>query len=134
MTFEDPYTNETLYAIPALKPNWTLLHVTKCDENGNAWILGNPHFDVEMSRAAENGVIITTEEIVDTSEIEADPANTLIPGFLVKAVVESPGGAKPCSSYPHYDFDREQIKQYMDASKTEEGLKKYLASTDTMPN
>ena len=134
MTFEDPYTNETLYAIPALKPDWALLHVTKCDEDGNAWILGNPHFDVEMSRAAQNGVILTTEEIVSSSEIQADPENTLIPGFLVKAVVNSPGGAKPCSSYPNYDFDSEEIKRYMDASKTKEGLKRYLDSTDTVLN
>ncbi len=107
-----------------------MLHVAKCDENGNAWILGNPHFDVEMSRAAQNGAILTSEEIVSSSEIETDPENTSIPGFLVKAVVKSPGGAKPCSSYPFYDFEPEEIKRYMNASKTEEGLKNYLETTD----
>ena len=107
-----------------------MLHVAKCDEDGNAWILGNPHFDVEMSRAAQNGVILTSEEIISSSEIETDPENTSIPGFLVKAVVKSPGGAKPCSSYLYYDFEPEEIKRYMDASKTEKGLKYYLESTD----
>ena len=90
-TIEDPYTKEELYAIPALKPDWALIHVQKSDVQGNAQIMGNQQFDVEMTRAAQKGVILTTEKIVPPEEIASEPERTAIPGFLVKAVVENTG-------------------------------------------
>ena len=127
---EDPYTKEELYAIPALKPDWALIHVQKSDPQGNAQILGNQQFDVEMTRAAQKGVILTTEKIVGSEEIAAEPERTTIPGFLVKAVVETPGGASPCSCHPYYGVDKTEMRRYMTLTQSQDGLREYLASTD----
>ncbi len=127
-TIEDPYTGESLYAIPALRPDWALIHVQKADAEGNAWILGNRHFDVEMSRAATRGVILTAEEIVPGEELAREPEMTAIPGFLVRAVAEAPGGARPCSCHPRYGVDAEEVRRYMALSATPEGLAEYLSS------
>ncbi|MBI2178676.1 MAG: hypothetical protein HYU38_10140 [Candidatus Tectomicrobia bacterium] len=129
LPIEDPYTGETLFAVPALRPDWALIHVQRADAEGNAWILGNRHFDVEMTRAAARGVILTAEEIVPGEEIARDPGMTAIPGFLVRAVAEAPGGAWPCSCHPAYGVDEEGMRRYMELSASAEGLERYLRET-----
>ena len=51
-TIQDPYTGETLAAIPALFPDVALLHVSRADRFGNCQIDGYPHMDSDMARAA----------------------------------------------------------------------------------
>ena len=103
-----PFTGERLYAVPALRPDFALLHVQKADPEGNASILGAPFEDVLLSRAARR-VILTAEEIVDAEHLKERPEMVQIPSFLVEAVVEAPGGALPCACPPLYDYDREEI-------------------------
>ena len=128
-TFADPYTGETLFAIPKLQPDWAIIHVQVADAEGNARIAGNRAFDFEMTRAAR-GVIITTEEIVSTETIKEEPELTVVPGFMVKAVVHAPGGAGPCSCHPNYGVDEAEMRRYMALSRTPEGLAEYLGSAD----
>ena len=84
-----------------------------------------------MTRAAQKGVILTTEKIVDSEEIESEPERTTIPGFLVKAVVETPGGASPCSCHPYYGVDKDEMDRYLTLTRKENGLREYLVSTDS---
>ncbi len=128
-TIEDPYTGETLYAIPRLQPDWAIIHVHAADAEGNARIGGNRAFDFEMTRAARS-VIITAEEIVSSETIMEEPELTVVPGFMVRAVVHAPGGAGPCSCYPNYEVDEAEMRRYMELSQTPEGLADYLESTD----
>ncbi len=60
-TVQDPYTGETLAAIPALFPDVALLHVHRADRFGNCQIDGYPHMDVDIARAATT-VLVTTED------------------------------------------------------------------------
>ena len=46
--------------------------------------------------------ILTAEHIVGTYRMQEEPKLTAIPHFLVAAVVELPGGAKPGICYPEY--------------------------------
>ena len=82
-----------------------------------------------MTRAASRGVILTAEEIVPGDEIARDPGLTAVPGFLVRAVVEAPGGARPCSCHPAYAVDEEGMHRYMKLSASSEGLLRYLKET-----
>ena len=107
-----------------------MIHVQKSDVQGNAQILGNQQFDVEMTRAAQKGVILTTEKIVPPEEIASEPERTAIPGFLVKAVVETPGGASPCSCHPYYEVDKDEMGRYLTLTQSKDGLQEYLSSTD----
>lgn len=103
------------------------------DAQGNARILGNRHYDVEMTRAARKGVILTAERIAAPGEIASEPERTSIPGFLVKAVVEAPGGASPCSCHPYYGVDKEEMRRYMALTRSESGLREYLATAGNAP-
>jgi glutaconate CoA-transferase, subunit A len=125
----DPYTGEEVYVVPRLQPDWAVLHVQEADAEGNARIYGSVFWDRIMSRAAR-GVILTAERIVSTAELAERPELTVIPGLLVRAVVEAPGGAGPCSCTPAYEVDRAGVEAYLRASADPDALAAYLAGED----
>src|SRR5437870_9924669 len=73
---------ESLWAVRALNPDVTIVHVQRADCEGNAHCWGNFGVMIEGVRAAKR-VIVVVEEIVDPEVIASDPNRTLIPGFLV---------------------------------------------------
>jgi len=68
-------------------------------------------------RAARK-VIVCAEEIVDESVIASDPNRTVIPGFLVSAVVECRYGAHPSPVQGYYKRDDAFFQQYHAETKT----------------
>lgn len=108
----NPYGDEEVLLIPALKPDFAVIHVHEADEQGNGRIYGPVFEDVIMSRAAKK-VILTTDKIVPTEELQSRPELTQIPGFLVSAVVETPQGSFPGSSLPFYDADVAELQRYL---------------------
>ena len=126
---QDPYTGETLAAVPALFPDVALLHVSRADRFGNCQIDGYPHMDADMARAATT-VLVTAEEIVTDEEIRRQPDRTVIPGFLVDALVHAPFGAYPHEVSGRYDADFEHFAEYtadIDARGVTTGVADYLA-------
>src|ERR1700680_1943351 len=83
---------ESLHAVRALNPDVTIVHVQRADCEGNAHCWGNFGVMIEGIRAAKR-VIVVAEEIVEPEVIASDPNRTVIPGFLVSAVVECACGA-----------------------------------------
>jgi glutaconate CoA-transferase subunit A len=110
-TLEDPYTGETLAAVPALFPDVAILHVHRADRFGNAQIDGYPHMDADIARAAST-VLMTTEEIVPEEETRRYPERTVIPGFAVDALVHVPFGSFPHECYALYEADYEHFGEY----------------------
>jgi glutaconate CoA-transferase subunit A len=108
---------ETLYAVRALIPDVTIVHVQRADAEGNAHCWGNFGVMLEAVRAAKK-VIVVAEEIVAPEVIASDPNRTVIPGFLVTAVVESPHGAHPSPVQGYYKRDDAAFKQYHESTKT----------------
>ncbi|MCX7958385.1 MAG: CoA transferase subunit A, partial [Deltaproteobacteria bacterium] len=91
---ECPFTGKKLVAYPALHPDVGIIHVHRADIYGNCQIDGIQIADYEMARAAKK-LIITTEQIVSTEFIRNDPTRTIIPYYLVDAVIEAPFGSYP---------------------------------------
>ena len=125
----DPYTGQTVYTVPRLQPDWAILHVPEADVEGNARIYGTVFWDRIMARAAR-GVILSVERIVSTEELARVPELTVIPGLFVRAVVEAPGGALPCSSTPYYDIDRAGVEAYLGTASDPGKLQRYLDAQD----
>ncbi len=90
----DPFSGVPVCAVKALNPDVGILHVQRCDSEGNAQRWGSMGVDPEGINACKT-VIITTEKVVDQEVIRRDPNRTVIPGFRVSAVVEAPWGAYP---------------------------------------
>jgi hypothetical protein len=126
----DPYSGVEVYVVPAIRPDWAIIHVHEADALGNARIYGSVFWDRLMSRAAR-GVILTAERIVPTAELARQPELTVIPALLVRAVVEAPGGAAPCSCAPAYDTDRAGVEAYLAACGDPAALAAYLDAQDS---
>jgi len=116
-TLQDPYTGETVAAIPAFFPDVAILHVHRADRYGNGQIDGYPHMDADLARAATT-VLLTTEEIVDEEETRRHGDRTVIPGFLVDALVHAPFGSYPHECYRLYHADFDHFGQYAAAIET----------------
>jgi glutaconate CoA-transferase, subunit A len=106
-----PFTDELLVAVPALVPDVALVHVQTADAAGNAQIEGPPYMDVEYARAAKT-VIVTAEEIVPSEAIVRTADRTVIPGFVVDAVVEVPFGSYPHECHGRYEADFDHFDAY----------------------
>jgi len=122
---ECPFTGMKVCLIPALVLDVGLIHVHRADRYGNAQIEGISGFAFEMARASKR-LIISAEEIVDTEEIRRYPDRTIIPYYLVDAVVHAPFGSHPGEMVYMYERDEEQLREWVEASKTEEGTRAYL--------
>ena len=117
---------EPLLAVRAIVPDVTIAHVQRADEDGNAHCWGNFGVLLEAVRAAKK-VIVVAEEIVAREVIASDPNRTIIPGFLVSAVVHSPLGAHPSPVQGYYKRDDDFFAQYHKESKTAENYARYRA-------
>ena len=122
---ECPFTGDPIALLPALILDVGMIHVHRADKFGNAQINGITGFAFEMARASKR-LIISAEEIVDTEVIRAQPDRTIIPYFLVDAVVHAPFGSHPGEMCYVYERDEPQIKEWVQLSKTEEGAQAYL--------
>ena len=117
---------ETLWAVRALTPDVTIVHVQRADEEGNAHCWGNFGVMPEGVRAARR-VIVVAEEIVTPEVISSDPNRTAIPGFLVNAVVECPCGAHPSPVQGYYKRDDAFFRQYHEQTKSGSDSDAWLA-------
>ena len=106
-----------LHAVRALTPDVAIVHVQRADREGNAHCWGNFGVMIEAVRAAKR-VIVVAEEIVDAEVIASDPNRTVIPGFLVNAVVECRYGAHPSPVQGYYKRDNAFFRQYHEQTKT----------------
>jgi len=121
----DPFTGDPICLIPALILDVGLIHVHRADRFGNCQIDGISGFAAEMSRASKT-LIVSTEEIVDDEEIRCHPDRTIIPYFLVDAVVHAPFGSHPGEMCYLYRRDEPQIKEWVKASEDPQTTQAYL--------
>jgi glutaconate CoA-transferase subunit A len=124
--FSSPVSEEKLVAVRALRPDVAILHVQRADVQGNAHIWGSLGVAVDGARAARK-IIIVAEEIAEPSVISSDPNRTLVPGFLVEAVVHEPGGAHPSPVQGYYGRDHAFFAQYHEQTRRVEDFEDWLA-------
>jgi glutaconate CoA-transferase subunit A len=130
--FSSPVSEEKLVAVRALRPDVAILHVQRSDAQGNAHIWGSLGVAVDGARAARK-VIVVAEEIVEPSVIASDPNRTLIPGFLVAAVVHEPGGAHPSPVQGYYGRDHAFFAEYHEQTRRLEDFEDWLARWVVQP-
>ncbi len=90
----DPFTNEPVMNVRALRPDLALLHVAAVDETGYAYIDGDLAYDGALARAA--GEVIVCHE----RRGAAEPRLAAISRVWVDATVHSPGGSWPTGCHP----------------------------------
>ena len=113
-----PRGQDKLHAVRALSPDVAIVHLQRADSDGNAHCWGNFGVMIEAVRAARR-VIVVAEEIVPAEVIASDPNRTVIPGFLVSAVVECRYGGHPSPVQGYYGRDNAFFRQYHEQTKTQ---------------
>jgi hypothetical protein len=121
----DPFMGDPICLIPALILDVGLIHVHRADMYGNAQIDGISGFAAEMARASKT-LILSAEEIVDCEDFRCHPDRTIIPYYLVDAVVHAPFGSHPGEMCYHYRRDEDQIKEWVKASEDAQTTRAYL--------
>lgn len=122
---ECPFTGQPICLIPALILDVGLIHVHRADMYGNAQIDGISGFAAEMARACKR-LIVSAEEIVPCEDFRCHPDRTIIPYYLVDAVVYAPFGSHPGEMCYQHLRDEDQIREWVEASKSPDTTKAYL--------
>ncbi|UCD99363.1 MAG: CoA transferase subunit A [Chloroflexota bacterium] len=122
---EDPFTGSPICLVPALILDVGLIHVHRADMYGNSQIDGISGFSAELARASKR-LLISAEEIVDSEEIRQTPDRTIIPYYLVDAVVEAPFGSHPGEMCYLYRRDEPQIREWVEAAQEPHTTRNYL--------
>ncbi|MDQ3871906.1 MAG: CoA transferase subunit A [Chloroflexota bacterium] len=124
-----PYGKETVYAVPPLSPDVTIVHAQRADTSGNTQVWGLLGCQKEAAFAAKR-VIVVVEELVDESVIRADPNRTILPGMVVDAVVVEPFGAHPSYAQGYYDRDNPFYLEWdsisRDAGRLQEWIREWV--------
>ena len=120
-----PFDDTPVLLIPAVRPDVTIIHTQRSDEDGNAHLWGNSGISAEAMMAARD-VIIVAEEIVPRDVILSDPNRVLGPSFKVRAVVQEPGGAHPAAVQGYYNRDHQFYHEYHERTRTVESYQDWL--------
>ena len=113
-----PFTGEKVLLLPSLNPDVCILHAHRADMYGNVQIDGHIVKDDLQARASKR-VIVTCEELVSTEKIRAEPGRTIIPFFMVDAVIEQPWGSHPGNMPYKYYFDHDFTETYLNIGRDE---------------
>jgi glutaconate CoA-transferase subunit A len=124
---EDPFGGFPVVACRALRPDVALVHAHRADRFGNIQYEPTTLWpDIGIMPMAARRVIVTAEEIVDTEVLRRNPDRTILPGFMVDAVVEVPYGAHPTSFFPNYGYDSRFHREWVEAARDPEQVKAFI--------
>jgi len=129
----DPFTDKPVALLPALNPDVAIIHVQEADVYGNARVYGPTVATLETAMASKK-VIISAERIVETIEFRKEPNMTILPYYLVDAVVHAPFGAYPGGTQGYYEMDAEHYLMLTSISSEEDMqnyLEEYIYSVDS---
>lgn len=123
-TITCPFTSEILTAVPALRPDVTIIHAQRADRQGNILIDGIIGIQKEALLAGKRSVV-TVEEIVET--FEGSPSNAcILPHWAVGAIVVAPRGASPSYAYGYYERDNAFYRAWDQISRDRETFSGWL--------
>lgn len=120
----DPYTNEALYAFPAINCEVAVLHALEGDAYGSVKFNHNLGVDGELCAVADT-LIVTVEKLVD--RVIPDGGGLVIPPPGIDYIAIAPRGAYPTSCFPEYPIGGGEILRYIDRCNADE-FDQYLES------
>jgi len=136
LTVRCPFTGEELAAVPAIRPDVTLIHAQRADAEGNVLLEGIVGVQKQAVLAARRAVVTVEEQV---KVLGAPSLNSVIlPAWTISAVAVVPGGAYPSYAQGYYrranDFyiqwdeiarDRDRFLAWMDVNVLNSGPEAY---------
>src|SRR4051794_1883356 len=118
-----PFTGERLAAVMALRPDVGIVHAQRADRAGNVQLWGISGVQKEAVLASARS-LVTVEEVVP--ELEPRPGATILPGWVVTAVAEAPGGAHPSYAHGYYDRDNDFYRRWDAISRDRDSFREWM--------
>jgi glutaconate CoA-transferase subunit A len=118
-----PFTGEELAAVPALRPDVAIVHAQEADRQGNVQLWGIPGVQKEAVLAATRS-LVTVERIVD--ELTPRPGGVVIPGWVIDAVAEAPGGSRPSYSQGVTERDNDFYRDWDRVSRDRDAFDAWI--------
>ena len=118
-----PFTGEELAAIPALRPDVTIIHAQKADRRGNVLLWGILGVQKEAALAAKKA-IVTVEEIVE--HLDAPPNACILPHWALTAVAPVPYGSYPSYVQDYYERDNRFYLEWDKVARTRDGFTAWM--------
>jgi glutaconate CoA-transferase subunit A len=118
-----PFTGEQLTAVPALRPDVTIVHAQRADRSGNVQFWGITGVQKEAVLAAEHS-LVTVEDVVD--ELDPRPGAVVLPSWAVTLVAQVPGGAHPSYAQGYSDRDNGYYQRWDEISRDRESFTRWL--------
>lgn len=122
-TIACPFTGEQLTAVSALRPDAAVIHAQRADRDGNVQLWGIVGVQKEAVLAARRS-LVTVEEIVD--QLEPKPGAIVLPHWVVTAVAQAPGGARPSYAQGYYDRDNEDYRRWDAIGRDRDAFREWL--------
>jgi glutaconate CoA-transferase subunit A len=104
-----PFTGEVLTAVPALRPDVTVIHAQRADRAGNVQLWGLTGVQKEAVLAAAKS-LVTVEEVVDA--LDPVPNAVVLPAWAVTYVAPVPGGAHPSYAQDYSERDNDYYRAW----------------------
>lgn len=112
-----PFTGERLSAVPALRPDVTVIHAQRADRSGTVQLWGLLGVQKEAVLAARRA-LVTVEEVVD--HLDPRPGAVVLPSWTVSHVAVVPGGAAPSYAQGYSERDNQAYRAW-DAISADRG-------------
>jgi glutaconate CoA-transferase subunit A len=109
--------------VPALRPDVAVIHAQRADRAGNVQLWGITGVQKEAVLAASRS-LVTVEEVVDA--LEPVPGAVVLPGWVVTAVAEVPGGAHPSYTHGFSQRDNDYYQEWDAISRERESFLAWL--------
>ena len=124
-----PFTGERLAAVPALRPDVTIVHAQKADRDGNVLLEGIVGVQKEAILAAARS-LVTVEEIVDALPRGCLNA-VVLPSWTITAIAVAPGGARPSYAHGYYARDNAFYREWDAVSRDRDTFRAWMAANVT---
>lgn len=119
-----PFTEETLAAVPAHRPDVGIVHAQKADRAGNVLVEGIVGVQKEVVLASTR-VIVTVEEMVE--RVSQGSSNAVIlPSWTIDAIAVVPGGARPSYAHGYYQRDNAFYVAWDAISRDREAFQRWV--------
>ena len=131
---DDPFGGQPVVACRALVPDVALIHAHRADRFGNIQYEPTAMWpDIAIMPRAARKLIVSVEEIVNSEVLREHPEKTILPGFMVDAVVEVPFGAHPTSFFPAYSYDTQLHLEWAAAARDDESAGQWIGRYVVLP-
>lgn len=123
-TVRDPYSgNEYVVVLPVI-PDVAIIHAAKGSRSGE--IVTDATRNDRLLAMAAKKTIAVVEELVEPEDVLPGRQEVFVAAVHIDAVVLAPVGAHPTACPGIYETDAAHIREYIAASKDEQGFRAYI--------